>query len=291
MKDGGHSFSDRTRTARERTGGMEDYTMFRQALRGFDKDEVLAYITRHEEESAARIADLEKNVKKRDKIISELKNRIVLKDEQVDRMEKEIRNKYQKYIDNYNQIGELVYESKLKADRIVAEAHIEADRILAGADAEAKRRVASVQGEVDAKLNDGKQKYIAVQDEMNEIVDLFNQMQKKFMQSYKEVHEIIQSMPASLDDMDLDFGLDEDGEEDLDEADLDLSSLGIDFDDEEDFDDYDELTDDMVDDLASLSAMDGADSETVRETAKAAVADAFEGTDALDLLDGGKEEA
>ena len=64
---------------------MEDYTMFRQALRGFDKDEVLAYITRHEEESTARIADLEKNVKKRDKIISELKNRIVLKDEQIGR--------------------------------------------------------------------------------------------------------------------------------------------------------------------------------------------------------------
>ena len=55
------------------------------------------------------------------------------------------------------------------------------------------------------KLNDGKQKYLAVQDEMNEIVDLFNQMQRRFMQSYKEIHEITQSLPDSLDDINVDF--------------------------------------------------------------------------------------
>ena len=233
---------------------MEDYTMFRQSLRGFDKDEVLQFIHKQEEESGARIAALEKDVRKRDKIISELKNRIVLKDEQVDRLEKDIKTRYQKYIDNYNQIGELVYESRVKADKIVAEANIEADRILAAADAEAKRRVASVQGEVDAKLNDGKQKYLAVQDEMNEIVELFNQMQRKFMQSYKEVHEIIQSMPASLDDMDLGLApLDDD--EALDEEDLDLGSLGIHFDEDDDFDEFDD--EELSGDVEELAKLDG----------------------------------
>lgn len=182
---------------------MEDYMSFKQAIRGFDKDEVLEYIRRQEEEFNTRIAAMEKDIRKRDKIISELKNRIVLKDEQVDRMEQDIRDKYEKYIANYRQIGDLVYESKVKGQQIVENAHVEADRIIAGADAEAKRRVASVQGQIDQKLTDGKQKYLAVQDEMNEIVDLFNQMQRKFMQSYKEVHEIIQNMPASLDDIDL----------------------------------------------------------------------------------------
>ena len=268
-----------------------DDMMFKQAIRGFDKEEVLAYIRDQQSRHGQQILQMERDIRKRDKVISELKSRIVLKDEQLDRLENEIRTKYQKYIDNYNQIGELIYESRVRGDKIVADAHEKADQVLADADARARRRIAGVQGEIDAKLQDGKKKYLRVQDEMNEIVDLFNQMQRKFMQSYKEVHEIIQSMPASLDDMDLDFGLDEEGEEDLDEADLDLSSLGIDFDDDEDLDDYDELTDDMVDDLASLAAMDGADTETVRETAKAAVADAFEGTDALDLLDGGKAEA
>ena len=182
---------------------MDEYGMFKQALRGFDKDEVLAYIKQKEDEHGKQIISMERDIRKRDKVSSELKSRIVLKDEQVERLEQEIRDKYQKYIDNYNQIGELVYESKVKGNRIIEEAQEEADRILAEADSEARKRIGSVQGEIDAKLKDGKTKYLEVQDEMNEIVDLFNQMQRKFMQSYKEVHEIIQNMPASLDDIDL----------------------------------------------------------------------------------------
>ena len=113
---------------------MEDYSMFKQALRGFDKEEVLMYIRHQEEESAKQIAALEKDIRKRDKIISELKSRVVLKDEQVERLEQDIRVKYQKYIDNYRQIGDLVYEAKVKGDGIIADAKTEADRILAAAD-------------------------------------------------------------------------------------------------------------------------------------------------------------
>ena len=243
---------------------MEDYMSFKQALRGFDKDEVLEYIRKQEEEANVRIAAQERDIRKRDKIISELKNRIVLKDEQVDRMEKDIREKYQKYIENYRQIGDLVYESKVKAERIVEEAHIEADRILANADAEARRRIASVQNEISQRLTDGKQKYLAVQDEMNEIVDLFNQMQRKFMQSYKEVHELIQNMPVTLGDIGLTF---EDEEEDeFDEIDLDLKALGINIDDDDDFDTDDEFDTDVlfaagkgdkIEDTGELAKLDG----------------------------------
>ena len=81
---------------------MDDYGMFKQALRGFDKDEVLAYIRQKEDEHGKQILSMERDIRKRDKVISELKSRIVLKDEQVERMEQEIKTKYQKYIDNYN---------------------------------------------------------------------------------------------------------------------------------------------------------------------------------------------
>lgn len=225
---------------------MEDYMSFKPALRGFDKDEVLEYIRRQEEEANMRIASLEKDIRKRDKIISELKNRIVLKDEQVDRMEKDIREKYQKYIDNYRQIGDLVYESKVKSDRIIEEAHIEAGKILANAEAEARKRITSVQQEITQRLADGKQKYVAVQDEMNEIVELFNQMQKKFMQSYKEVHELIQSMPVTLGDIGLSPEPDDEDDEDFDDVDLELKALGIDIDFDEDFDADDELDADVI---------------------------------------------
>jgi cell division septum initiation protein DivIVA len=195
---------------------MNDYTLFKQVLKGFDKDEVLAYIDKQDEENSKTVAALEKEIKRRDRIIGELKNRIVAKDEQVDRLQDDIRNKYQKYIDNYNQIGDLVYESKMKSDQILSDAHVQANKVLADADEEAKRRVTGVQGEIDAKLTDGKKKYLAVQDEMNEIVDLFNQMQRKFMQSYKEVHEIIQSMPASLDDINISSAEEDDYDDDTD---------------------------------------------------------------------------
>ena len=36
---------------------------------------------------------------------------------------------------------------------------------------------------------------------MNGIVELINQAQKRFMSSYKEVHQIISSMPTSLNDL------------------------------------------------------------------------------------------
>ena len=36
---------------------------------------------------------------------------------------------------------------------------------------------------------------------MNEIVQLINQAQKRFMASYKEVHQIISTMPTSLNDI------------------------------------------------------------------------------------------
>ena len=51
------------------------------------------------------------------------------------------------------------------------------------------------------KNADGKKKYVAVQDEMNEIVELINQAQKRFMSSYKEVHRIVTAMPESLYDL------------------------------------------------------------------------------------------
>lgn len=261
---------------------MYDYSMFRTGIRGFEKDEVLEYIRKQESETSAAIAELEGEVRKKDKIIADLRKRLEIKDDQRAQLEEEIRSKYQKYIDNYEQIGALIYESRIRGNQMIEEAQQESDRLLgsartesetmltkskndseamlasakdksmtmmnaakteaerllyrarteseemrssarteseelrrsareesdqllSSADAEAKRRVSSVQGQIDAKLTDGKKKYIAVQDEMNEIVDLFNQMQRRFMQSYKEIHEITQSMPDSLDDINVDF--------------------------------------------------------------------------------------
>ena len=218
---------------------MYDYQMFKGSFKGFDKEEVLTYVQKQEEDYNKQISDLEKEIKNRDKMILELKARIAQKDEQRALLEDEIEKKYKKYIDNYDKIGALVYESQVKGDKMIADAKEQADKILADANAEARTKVDSVQSEVDAKLADGKQKYLAVQDVMNEIVELINQMQRKFMTSYKEMHEIVQNMPGSLQDMDeaepAENETDEDssGNFETGELNFDTSTLPIDIDDED----------------------------------------------------------
>lgn len=80
----------------------------------------------------------------------------------------------------------------------MSEAIATRDELMDEAKKEAEKCLAAVQAEVDAKLADGKRKYIAVQDEMNEIVELINQAQIRFMASYKEVHKIVSAMPETM---------------------------------------------------------------------------------------------
>lgn len=245
---------------------MNDYTMFKKSINGFDKDEVLNYIQKEDEAHAKEIARLEKELRRREKVIGELKNRIVMKDEEVTRLENQIREKYQKYIDHYEEIGEVLTDAKIKSGKIITDAQAKSDQILADADKEAERRVNAVQGEIDKKLADGKEKYVAVQDEMKDTVEMFNAMQRKFMQSYKEVHKIIQSMPGSLEDIGLleQKGADSsEDSEDLDEDLDDLSSFGIKFND----DDYNEDLDDDLDDLDHVEDKKNSNSSEKKEDA------------------------
>ncbi len=200
---------------------MLDYQKFKTAIvKGFDKDEVLAYIQKMEEEGYAKDAEFAKALKAKDAKIEELKKRISLKEEQKERLENEIEQKYRKYIDNYDRIGRLVFEAELKADAIaeeaqkkadalIEEAQKKADEILANAENSANVRSVEVENEINEKLAEGKKKYLAVQEEMNGIVELINQAQKRFMASYKEVHAIIQTMPDSLKDIDDEYELEE----------------------------------------------------------------------------------
>lgn len=165
---------------------------------GFDKEDVLAHVERLKAEAWEAQEKLHREIENREEKINQLKKRLELKDDQYARLEGEIKEKYQKYVDNYESIGKLVFEAQLKADEIIAQAEKEAESIRNRAEEEGRSRVFSVQEEVDRKLAEGKKHYMAVQEEMNGIVDLINQAQKRFMDSYKEVHRIVDTMPESL---------------------------------------------------------------------------------------------
>lgn len=181
---------------------MAEYEMFKTTLMGgYDKEEVQELIQKLKDEMAEIQVNYKKQIADRDTKIAELQKRIELKEAYQARMEEDIKEKYQKYIDNYESIGKLVFEAQIKAERMENEAREKCEKMIAEAEEEAKRRVEAVQSEIDDKLLEGKKKYVAVQEEMNGIVELINQAQRRFMSSYKEVHQIISSMPTSLSDI------------------------------------------------------------------------------------------
>lgn len=227
---------------------------------GFDKDDVLHQVREMKDAAYAEKSKLLKEKKEQEKLIQELKKQLAQKDSekaaalqkqkeahkvdiahleeriqekqrQKEKLEREISEKYQKYIDRYDLIGGLVLEAEERAekitndasakaekvindatqqaetmtqnarkaaDQIVSEAIATRDALMDEAKKEAEKCLAAVQAEVDMKLAEGKRKYIAVQDEMNEIVELINQAQVRFMASYKEVHKIISAMPETM---------------------------------------------------------------------------------------------
>ena len=192
---------------------MGDYEMFKTTLMGgFDKDDVMQKVEELKDSAFREKKRLEKEVKERDEKIAELTKRLELKEAQKEKLEQDVTEKYQKYVDNYDKIGSLIFNAQIQADamlkeaearrdEMIAKAQEEADARRAEAEREATERIARVQDEINEKLADGKKKYIAVQDEMNDIVELINQAQKRFMSSYKEVHRIITTMPDSLRDL------------------------------------------------------------------------------------------
>lgn len=198
---------------------MSDYDMFRTTLMGgFDKDDVIRQFQELKEEHYKEKTRLEKELKDRDEKLAELSKRLKLKEVQRERLEKEIAEKYQKYIDNYDSISGLVFDAKVQANQMLEEAIKKRDEILKEADQEANRhleeaeessrhqveeaereanrRVREAQKEADRLLTEGRAKYDALQRQMDEVVDLFGQAQKRFMAAYREVHQIISSRPA-----------------------------------------------------------------------------------------------
>jgi len=192
---------------------MSEHEVFRTTLMGgYDKEDVLEQFRNQKGAAAAEKSRLLKELEVKNTEIQELKEQLANKDVQLEekdvqlakkdtqmvQLEKEFSDKYQKYTDHFESISRLLVESQIKADETINQAEQEKERILGEAEAEAARRVDAVQLEIDEKLADGKRRYVEVQQEMNEIVELINQAQKKFMASYKEVHRIVSAMPESL---------------------------------------------------------------------------------------------
>lgn len=176
--------------------------MFKTTLMGgFDKDDVQEKVQKMKDETAQQQLAFKKEIEEKEQKIAELQKRLELKEANQERLERDIQEKYQKYVDNYETIGRVALEAQLRADKMIEETQEKCDKMVADAEAEAKQKIANAELEIDGKLLDGKKKYLALQEEMSQIVDLINSAQKHFADSYNEVHKIIDAMPTSFAEM------------------------------------------------------------------------------------------
>ncbi|MDO4477476.1 MAG: hypothetical protein Q4B73_00375 [Lachnospiraceae bacterium] len=152
---------------------MADNLTFKSSIKGFDKDEVFSYIKQMTEEMETARAQHEQELKDRDKIIYDLKMRIAQKDEQRAQLEDEIETKYKKYIDNYDKIGALIYESQVKGDQMIAKAEEEAGRIMTDALSKADVIVREAEEKIAGMLNEAKAEAAAIHEKAEEEAEVF----------------------------------------------------------------------------------------------------------------------
>ena len=218
---------------------------FEIELRGYNKDEVDTYISELETEYSQKLSRIEAKSREMEKQTEDLKRRPDKKERQKEQLEREIETKYRTYIDNYDKIAGLVYESQLKADRIIAEANSERDAILQAAheeeqrilaeanrvledaktqeklmlddaDVEAKRRVDAVAGTVDRALADGRTRYADIQVQIRGLIETLEEAQRRFEKGCAETQKIFDLMPETIDrftDEESDFDEDDPDEE------------------------------------------------------------------------------
>ncbi|MDY6285727.1 MAG: hypothetical protein SPL65_00110 [Lachnospiraceae bacterium] len=191
---------------------------------GYDKEDVEQGIQRIQDAATVEKNDLRNKLDQANKQISdkdaeisslnakirELQDSLIAKDKELQDMEKNVREKYQSYVDNYDTIGSLIYEAKLRAkqvdrdteaqkQKILAEAQTEAQQIRDNAAAEGEKMIEDVEKQIEEKNRNGKMQYEAVQEELAHVIEIFNQVQKQFMNSYREIQNIVSDVAIPSD--------------------------------------------------------------------------------------------
>ena len=119
-----------------------DEEMFKTTLMGgFDKEDVLTKFQEARDEAYKEQKKLEAQVEERDKLISELRQSLKNKETENEQLQKDIKEKYQSYIDNYDSIGKLVYDAKVRSDNMMSETKQQCDQMLRETKEECARMV------------------------------------------------------------------------------------------------------------------------------------------------------
>ncbi|MCI5648414.1 MAG: hypothetical protein ACI4EG_11455 [Fusicatenibacter sp.] len=119
----------------------ENEELFRTTLMGgFDKDDVLTKFQDLKNKSYAAEKKLEAQLEEKNQEIQELYQK--LKDAQAANasLQKNIKEKYQSYIDNYDSISQMIFEAQVKAKKLVKDAEDESEKMRASAASDCEKQ-------------------------------------------------------------------------------------------------------------------------------------------------------
>ena len=114
------------------------------------------------------------------------------------------------------------------------DAHEKEQEVLRAADEEARARVESVREQIEKMIADGKKRYKEIQDQVIALGATMNEAQNRFREGYKNVHNVLSTMPEDiglddhpdfLDSYDTGIEFEEFEEEEISFEDFDIDSI------------------------------------------------------------------
>ena len=168
---------------------------------GFDKEDVQTKFTALKEEHNAEVSRLMIASEEKDRKILKLEDKIDELNAEIDELKANIKGKYQSYIDNYEAIGQIVYESKIRSEEILKSAETEKEKIIAAARTEAIVEAERKKKELDEQIDAKKRKYAAIQDEINSMMLLVEDARKNIMGSFRSVDRLAAASNEDIDEL------------------------------------------------------------------------------------------
>ena len=193
--------------------------MFRPAKKnGFDREDVLNKVQAIKEAAVIEKNAIQEKLDAALKENAELKEKSAALQDEVDKLKKDISEKYQSYIDNYDMIGSLIYDARIQSKNIISDAEAEKDSILgkakteseaiikdaeaqslliiAGAKKTAEEDNAKAESEIEALIGEAQLRYSCIKDKTGRLMDSLNDMQQKMMAAFSGIKSIAESDDA-----------------------------------------------------------------------------------------------
>lgn len=202
----------------------ENDELFKTTLMGgYDKEDVLRKFQEQKDRSYAAEKKLEAELEEKNRKIQELSGKVQEQEEKIQRLQTDIREKYQGYIENYESIGKLVYDSKVKAkmiqkeseavcqkrmqdteaacEKMVEDARKKGEEMAAVYEQQLRAQAEQIQGHMEAELAIAREKYQAVYLEIDRLTEILDGTQKGFMEAFRQVHMLKREMAESAENM------------------------------------------------------------------------------------------